>query len=159
MDNLTKEARLDLALSDLTKQTKPNFLSTARKFQVHRTTLQRRFEGTQQSIRVARSETHQCLSTAQEETLIGFINSLTDRSMPPTSQIVYNVATELSGGPINKNWVSGFTRRHKDRLHAAYLRTIDKKRVKADYMPSLERFYKLVSIYTINYNLYFKEYN
>src|SRR5450432_2311657 len=103
MDNLTKDARLDLALSDLSKQTKPNFMSTARKFQVHRTTLQHRFEGTQRSIRVACSENHQCLSIAQEETLVGFINSLTDCSMPPTSQIVYNVAEELCKEPINKN--------------------------------------------------------
>jgi hypothetical protein len=66
--------------------------------------------------------------------------------MPPTSQIVHNVAEELSGGPINKNWVGKFTRRYKDRLHALYMRTIDTKRVKADYIPNLERFYKLVCI-------------
>ena len=85
MDNLSNEARMELALSDMSKQTDPNFLGTARRFKVHRTTLQRRFQGTQQSRRIAHSEAHQCLSIAQEETLIGFINSLTDRSMPPTS--------------------------------------------------------------------------
>jgi hypothetical protein len=79
--------------------------------------------------------------------------------MPPTSQIVYNVAEELCKEPINKNWVSGFTCRYKDRIHAAFLRTIDKKRVKADYIPSLERFYKLVSLYIIIYKLYYKVYN
>jgi hypothetical protein len=36
--------------------------------------------------------------------------------------------------------------RYKDWLHAKYLRTIDAKRVKADYIPNLERFYKLVRI-------------
>jgi hypothetical protein len=62
MDNLSNEARMELALSDLSKQTDPNFLGTARRFKVHRTTLQRRFQGTQQSRRIAHSEAHQCLS-------------------------------------------------------------------------------------------------
>jgi hypothetical protein len=156
MDNLSKEARTELALSDLGKQANPNFLGTARKYKVHRTTLQRRFEGTQQTIRIARSQTHQCLSLAQEEALIGLINSLTDRSMPPTSQIVHNLAEELIGKPVGKNWVGKFVRRYKDRLNSVYLRTIDNKRVKAEYIPNLERFYKLVYLYS---NLYIKEYN
>src|SRR5450432_3579640 len=149
MDNSTYEARLGLALEDLRKQIIPNFSSTSRRFQVNRITLVRRFKGTQQNRRIASSETRQCLSLAQEETLIRFINNLTDRSLPPTSQIVYNVAEELSGKPVGKNWVGKFVKPHKDRLNAVYLRTMDNKRVKADYIPNLERFYELVSlIYT-----------
>jgi transposase-like protein len=135
MDNLTKDARIELALADLNKQSIPNFSGTAREYGVHRTTLQRRFEGTQQSYRAAHEDSHQCLTTVQEEVLIDFINRLTDRSLPPTSQIVKNIAEELRGGPVNKNWVSDFTRRHKDRLHIYYLRTINSKRVKAEYIP------------------------
>src|SRR5450432_3321011 len=96
MDNSTKEACIELALADLTKQARPNFLGTARKFQVDWTTLQRRFQGTQQCRQVAHAENHQCLSIAQEETLIGYIGRLTDRSVPPTSQIVHNLAKELT---------------------------------------------------------------
>jgi hypothetical protein len=103
MENSTKEARLELALEDIGKQASPNWLGTARRFQVDRETLKRRFNGTQQSIRLARSETHQCLSIAQEETLIGYINSLSDRSIPPTNQIVQNIAEELIGRPVSKN--------------------------------------------------------
>src|SRR5450432_2768209 len=146
MDKSTNNTQLDLALADLAKQAKPNFSGTATKYQVHRTTLQRRFLGTQQSRRIASSDNHQCLSLAQEETLIDFINDLTNRSIPPTSQIVRNVAEELAKGPIQPNWVGRFTRRYKDRLHTKYLQTIDAKRVKADYIPNLERFYKLVHI-------------
>src|SRR5450432_868737 len=80
MDNSTYEARLGLALEDLRKQIIPNFSSTSRRFQVNRITLVRRFKGTQQNRRIASSETRQCLSLAQEETLIRFINNLTDRS-------------------------------------------------------------------------------
>ena len=147
MDNLTYEARLGLALEDLGKQAKPNPTGTATKYNVDRTTLRRRFTGEQQDRATAHAESHQCLSKAQEETLIGYINSLTDRSLPPTSQIVHNMAEELVKRPINRNWVSDFVKRYKDRLSSVYLRTIDNKRVKADSIPSIECFYNLVSLY------------
>jgi len=146
MNNSTKEARIALAIEDLTNQTVPNLASTAAKFQLDRMTLSRRYKGTQQSYRVARSESQQCLSIAQEEALIGYINSLTERSMPPTSQIVHNLAEEICRRPINKNWVGGFIRRYQDRIHSIYLRTMDNKRVKADNPQGLETFYKLVYI-------------
>jgi Tc5 transposase DNA-binding domain len=158
MDNPTYEARLGLAMEDIGKQTRPNWLGTARRFQVDRTTLQRRFTGAQQDRTTAHVESHQCLSKAQEETLIGYINSLTDRSIPPTSQIIHNMAEELIKRPVNRNWVSDFVKRHKDRLCSVYLRTIDNKRVKADSIPYLESFYNLVSLYiayiTYIYKLY-----
>jgi len=57
------------------------------------------------------------------------------------------MAEELVKRPINRNWVSDFVKRHKDRLSSVYLRTIDNKRVKADSIPSIECFYNLVSLY------------
>jgi len=158
MDSSTYEARLGLALEDLSKQAIPNFLATSKRFQVNRITLVRRFKGTQRNRHVAHSETQQSLSIAQEETLIRFINNLTERSLPPTSQIVHNCAEELAKKPLGKNWVGKFVKRHKDQLHAVYLRTIDNQRVKADFIPNLEAYYKLVSpiyiyiIYNIKFN-------
>jgi len=154
MDNSTYEARLGLALEDLSKQAIPNPTATATRYNVDRTTLRRRFTGEQQDRAAAHAESHQCLSKAQEETLIGYINSLTDRSLPPTSQIVHNMAEELIQKPIGRNWVGQFVKRYKDRLSSVYLRTIDNKRVKADSIPSLEAFYSLVSLYITLYNLY-----
>jgi len=49
MNNSTNDAQLELALSGLREQDMPNFSGTARKFQVNRTTLRRRFQATQQS--------------------------------------------------------------------------------------------------------------
>ena len=146
MESVTKEARIALAMEDLANQAVPNLKSTAARFKLVRTTLMRRFYGTTQSQRIARSQSQQCLSLAQEEALISYINSLTERSMPPTSQIVHNLAEEICGRPINKNWVGGFIRRYQDRIHRVYLRTIDNKRVKADNPLGLEAFYKLVRI-------------
>jgi transposase-like protein len=103
MRDSTNEAQLELAIADLNNQSIPNISSTAREYAVDRTTLRRRFNGTQRSRHAAHEDSHQCLTTAQEEALIDFINRLTDRSLPPTSQIMKNVVEELRGGPVNKN--------------------------------------------------------
>jgi len=64
MDNLTYEARLGLALEDLSKQARPNPTGTARTYNVNHTTLRRRFYGLQQDRASARAETNSCLSIA-----------------------------------------------------------------------------------------------
>ena len=88
---------MELALEDCRQQTIPNFKATAAKYNVDRSTLSRRFRGIQRSYAESRSESIQNLTNAQEEVLIDFINRLSDRSLPPTSQIVKNVAEELCG--------------------------------------------------------------
>jgi hypothetical protein len=49
------------------------------------------------------SESIQCLSRDQEKVVLGFTNKLMDRNCMPTSQIVKNVAEEVSGQPVGKN--------------------------------------------------------
>ena len=145
MDSVPRETRITLALADLANQEEPNFKGTAREFIVDRTTLRRRFNGTQRSYAQCRSETHQNLTSSQEEVLIGYINKLTDRSSPPTSQFVKNFAEELCKKPVSKNWVSNFTCRHKDRLCAKYLQSIDQRRVTSESLSFIIHFYELVS--------------
>jgi flagellar motor protein MotB len=104
MDSATREMQMQLALSDISDQLKPNYAATARKNEgVQRTTLQRRFEGSQSSRAEANAEHRQRLLIEQEEAIISHINKLTDRSLPPTSQIVCNLAEEIIGGPERKN--------------------------------------------------------
>ena len=88
----------------------------------------------------------QCLTNDQEAVVVGFVNDFTDRYILPTAQIVSNVAFEVSGKRVNKNWVAQFTRRHKDELCAGYMNTIDSVRVQADNIPVLNKFYYQVSI-------------
>jgi hypothetical protein len=144
MDKSTKELRMQLALTDASKQLVPNWGALSKKHQVDCTTLRRRFQGKQTTRRSAKAESHQCLTMLQEEALIQFINDLTDRYMPPTSQTVKNVAQELCGTPVGKNWVGCFVKRYIDRLRAAYLRTIDSQRVSAEFWPLIDLFYKQV---------------
>jgi hypothetical protein len=64
--------------------------------------------------------------------LIAYINKLTDRGMPPTSQIVENLAEEIRGVRINKNWVSYFMKRYGDRLRSLSLYNMDNIRTSAE---------------------------
>ena len=125
MATTSHEARIGLALADLAKEAKPNFMGTAKKHGVSDTTLKRRFRGDQVSRQASASEHRQCLTFVQEETLIGAINSLTDRGIPPTSRMVRNLAEEMIGRPVGKNWTGDFVKRHQSRLMSLYLRNID----------------------------------
>ena len=144
MASTTNNTALELALADLRSQDPPNYRVTALKYHVDRSTLRRRFLGLQTSTAVASSIYLQRLSASQEKTLIEQINHLTDRGIPPTSQMVKNMAEAMIGDSVGKNWTGEFVRRHKTELKSTYLSNIDKQRTKAEYAPSFEHFYQLV---------------
>lgn len=146
MNKSTHNARMELALADLDQQDKPNLRGTAKRYDLVESTLRRRWKGQSMSIQAASSEYKQRLTSAQEEALIQQINRLTDRGMPPTSRIVRNLAEEVIGGPVGRNWTGGFTKRHKDRLKSLYLRNIDSQRIKSEYAPLFKQFYDLVKL-------------
>jgi hypothetical protein len=108
MPNSTNNDDMAKALAELSKETKPNVLGIAKKYKVNRTTLSRHFKGTQRLRSEYLSESRQCLTNAQERVVIDWINRFTERNIPPTSQLVHNVAEEVCGHPINKNWVAMF---------------------------------------------------
>jgi hypothetical protein len=92
----------------------------------------------------ANSEYRQLLTNAQEEVLITHINCLTDRNIPPTSAIVKNMAEEIRGAEVNKNWTGGFILRHQECLKSTYLQNIDNKRASSEYEPMFKYFFELV---------------
>ena len=67
--------------------------------------------------------------------------------MPPTSAIVKNLAKEIKGGPVGKNWTGTFLQRHKDELRSQYLSNIDNKHVKREFFLVYKEFFKLVKCY------------
>ena len=139
-------ASIDLALADLNAQLQPNIRATARKYGLVESTLRRRWNGQTMSRQDASSEYRQRLTNAQEEALIYQISLLTDRGIPPTARIVRNLAEEVIGGPIGKNWTGAFVKRHKDRLKSLYLRNIDSQRIQSEYTPIFKQFYDLVRL-------------
>ena len=138
------EAQLQLAIDDLAEQDTPNYMATSKKHDVPRKTLRNRFLGKTVSRQEATSEYHQCLTAAQEEALIKLINRLTNRGLPPTNSIVKNLAEEIIGRRVGKNWSNDFIKRHKDCLTSRYLENIDKKHQDAEYAPMFKQFYDLV---------------
>ena len=138
------EAQLSLAIEDLRSQEHPNYNGTAKKYGIARTTLRNRFTGKTQSITHAHAESVQCLNAIQEETLINQINKLTLLKIPPTAQITQNMAEEIVGRPVGKNWHARFIRRHGDRLNSLYIRNMDHLRQKAEYKPVFQMYFDLI---------------
>lgn len=138
--------RIPEAIADLDTQEVPNIRETARKYGVVRKTLGNRWQGKTTSMAEAVSETRQALTNAQEKALISIINKLTERRMPPTSAIVKNLAEEIRGAPVGKNWTAQFVARHEKELKSAYLKNMDSNRVKSEYLPTFEHFYILVRV-------------
>jgi hypothetical protein len=142
----TDEESMQKALAELRLYSKPNITEIAKKWEVGRHALSRRHKGETTSRRDFFSNHKQCLTDIQEQYLIDQINRLTDRGIPPTSQMVKNFAEEIIGRPVGKNWTGEFVKRHRDVLKSLYLRNIDNQRVKGQYAPAYRLFFTLVFI-------------
>jgi hypothetical protein len=142
---MINEDDMEKALSALSEQLIPNYTQIAMKYAIHRTTLMRRHQGKTSSRTQATSLYHKLLTDTQEEALIDQINKLTIRGLPPTSYIVKNLAEEIIGREINKNWTAHFVKHHSTRLKSLYLRNIDNLRLKSEYSPHVQHFFDLVA--------------
>jgi Tc5 transposase DNA-binding domain len=138
--------RIDTAIADLNTQEVPNVSATARKYDIEGTTLRNRLQGKSTSMADHISQRRQCLTNAEESSLIQIINKLTDRNIPPTASIVKNLAEEIRGSNVGKNWTANFVRRHQDKLRSIHLSNIDNLRVKNEHPASYKYFYQLVEL-------------
>lgn len=136
--------RFEAAFDYLDRQEQLNYAEAARIFEIPRLTLMRRYTGRCGSREEANSEYRQLLNDAQEETLLRYIDELTNRFMPPTTQIIKNLAEELIKRPVGKNWPAQFVKRHSKRICSVYLTRIDYKRASAASKVAFERFYAFV---------------
>jgi transposase len=144
-DNYAKSKRVDAAVAAIQRGEFVHFSDAAKKYECSREAVSRRVRGLTKSKKQAYSFWRQCLTDEEEEVLIQRINDLTDRAMPPTSQIVKNLAEEMRGARVSKNWVGGFVKRHGIRLKSLYLRNIDNLRASAEYAPMFQLFFSVVS--------------
>jgi Tc5 transposase DNA-binding domain len=145
-NSMDHNARIQAAITDLESQERVNYRAAAKKWNLDRTTLARRHRGETGSNQEATSYARRQLTDIQEKTLIGYINKLSDRGLPPTPQIVKNLAEEIAGGALGKNWVARFCERYQDQLISVYLRTINHKRKLADNSSYFQHFYEYVRI-------------
>ena len=123
-DIYTKSIRIDKAVAAIQRGEFVHFKNAADHYRCSRSAVSRRLRGLTKSKKQANSFWHQCLTIEQEEVLIHRINLLTDRGMLPTSHIVRNLAEEIRGKPVGKNWVGQFCRRHQIELKACICGTL-----------------------------------
>jgi Tc5 transposase DNA-binding domain len=90
-------------MDQLDSQRDRNYTAAARDHNIDCTTLARRYKGQTVSRAETNSRKRQRLNDVQEDTLLRYIDTLTDRHIPPTSQIVRNLAEEILKGPVGKN--------------------------------------------------------
>jgi hypothetical protein len=141
---MVNEEDIKQALAEIESSKDPNYRAIAKKYKLTHTTLLRRAQGKTTSQAEFQSKVHQCLTNTQERLLIHQINRLTERGIPPTSQMVRNFAEEMIGRVVGKNWVSQFCQRHQSELKSLYLRNIENLRVKGEYSPTYKLFFDLV---------------
>ena len=146
---MVNEDDMKKALAEIERSLKPNYAQIARDHGLVLSTLMRRVQGKTTSREEFQSQVHQCLTNAQERVLINQINRLTERGIPPTSQMVRNFVEEMIGRTIGKNWTGEFCRRHKSELKSLYLRNIENTRVKGEYGPIYKLFYDLVEYFFV----------
>jgi hypothetical protein len=145
-NKIVNEEDIEKALDELNAQLLPNYTQITLKFGLERTTLMRRHKGICASRMKVTSLHHKLLTDIQEKILITQINKLTVQGLPPTSHIVKNLAEEIVGHEVNKNWTAHFVKCHSSHLKSLYLCNIDNLRIKSEYGPYLQHFFMLVPL-------------
>ena len=139
---------ISAAIADLNSQKTPNFYATAKKHNIDRNTLRRRFLGESQPAGISKLEAQGKLTMIMEEILIERINVLLGRGMPPTPQFVCNLVVELSGEPVGKNWITRFVKRHDDVFCSVFFNSINYARRVADNSRHFKHYFKLVYFFS-----------
>lgn len=143
---MVNEADIKAAISDLESQEAPNFKATAKKYNIDRTTLMRRFKGQTVPHLEACSIHRKLLTNAQEVVLIEHIRKLSDRGLPPTQKILQNLVVEIVGHPVGGRYIERFQKRYENDLASRYLRNIDNSRHIADNSKHFEHYFACVRV-------------
>ena len=100
---MSKETQIQRVLAHLNEQKQLNYTEAARTHGVNPSTLQQRHKGISVSREQVTLETHQCLSSTQEDKFLCHIDALSNKYIPPTTQIVRNLVKEILQTEVRKN--------------------------------------------------------
>ena len=134
---------IEAALESLRLSDTKNISAAATEFNVERSTLSRRYNGTTHAASV-KHQNQQFLNPEQERQLVKYINSPTERGILPTPLMVRNFAKDIASELPGRNWTGRFCLRHQDSLTCRHLKNIDIQRSKADNSKSYQLFYSLL---------------
>jgi hypothetical protein len=143
---------IDKAIAFLRSSESENISEAARKYNVNRSTLSKRFRG-KTRFTAQGYQTQQLLTHKQELMLVKQINRLSEWCLPPTPSMVRAWAAALCGTEPGKNWVAAFRVRQKDKLDCKYLSTIDLERHKADSEHSYRQYFAILEKKIIQYDI------
>ncbi|KIX04029.1 uncharacterized protein Z518_07582 [Rhinocladiella mackenziei CBS 650.93] len=124
-------------------QDAPNIAATAKRHNVDRSTLSRRWRR-----KTGSWEDHvdsmSLLTKQQQKNLVFYINKLTERGIPPTNAMVRNFAHDIWQKWPGKNWVYRFIQAHENVLKSGYLCGADLSRKKANNVHQYRPYFELV---------------
>jgi hypothetical protein len=83
-NSMDHETRIQATIEDLNSQKRVNYSATAKKWNLERTTLAKRYRGETVSNQKANSYARQQLTDVQENTLLRYINKLSNQGLPLT---------------------------------------------------------------------------
>ena len=155
---------INAALAILEPQDPPNYTQTAKEFNINRTTLSWRYRRITRA-REDATEMKSLLLIQQERTPLRYINLLTKRVLPPTTQMVQNFTFKILRITPKKNQVLQFIKRYKNKIKLSYLALTNIVYKRANNLYQYKLFYKLlkekikkykIKIYNI-YNITTKE--
>jgi hypothetical protein len=96
-------------------------------FGVDRRTLARRHKGLTQSMTTKHQQQRKLTPQAEAE-LVRYIQSLSDRHMPPTRNMIQNFASKIAREEVSEAWVTRFLHRHPDDIISKWATGMDSAR-------------------------------
>lgn len=120
-----------------------SYREAAKRFGVDRTTLSRRHQGKTGS-NEAQGKAQQLLSPQQESELIKYLDKCTRRGLPPTREMMQNLAGAVAKRPVSYSWVTRFLRRHPGQIVTKRVKGTDRERHQADSPTKYKLYFELL---------------
>ena len=140
------------AIESLKPGEKLIYQEIADQYGVDRSTLARRHKGIQ-APRETKDSNQQKLTQQQEEELVGYIEELTARHIPPTREMIANFASAVAQEPVSESWVTRFINKYSINLISQYLTSMDANRHNADLYIKYELYFNLLERKIIKYKV------
>jgi hypothetical protein len=126
-----------------------SYQQIAKKYNINRCTLARRHKGLQEAYGVRRLSLH----PQHEKELVQYVDTLTERRLPPSREMIQRFASSLAGKEVSETWVTRFLHRHPNSLISAYSKGLNKLRCNADSGAKYSLYFKLLIKKMEEYNV------
>ena len=126
-----------------------SYQAIAKKHGVARMTLMRRHRGETEAYGVRNLSLH----PQHEKELVRYIDTLTERRLPPSREMIQRFASDLAGKEVSETWVTRFLQRHPNHLISAYSKGMSKLRCNADSEAKYSLYIKLLVEKIEEYNV------